>query len=40
MKRRRNGKNVEVALQLIQLSLVLKSAVKKADRSKQKTLAK
>jgi len=40
MKRRPNGKYVDVALQLLQLSLVLKSAVKKADRKKQKALAK
>jgi len=30
MKRRPNGKNVEVALQLLQLSLALKNAVRKA----------
>jgi hypothetical protein len=34
MKRRPNGKNVEVALQLLQLSLVLKSAVKKATKKR------
>jgi hypothetical protein len=34
MKRRPNGKNVEVALQLLQLSLVLKSAVRKAARKR------
>lgn len=32
MGRRPNGKNVEIALQLLQLSLALKSAVKKANR--------
>jgi hypothetical protein len=34
MKRRPNGKNVEVALQLLQLSLSLKSAVKKATKKR------
>lgn len=34
MKRRPNGKNVEVALQLLQLSLALKNAVRKATRKR------
>jgi hypothetical protein len=34
MKRRPNGKKVEIALQLLQLSLALKSAVKKATKKR------
>jgi hypothetical protein len=34
MKRRPSGKNVEVALQLLQLSLALKRAVKKAAKTR------
>jgi hypothetical protein len=34
MKQRPKGRNVELALQLLQLSLALKSAIKKARRKR------
>jgi len=34
-----NGKNIEIALELLELSLALKKSVKKADIKKLKALA-
>jgi len=33
-RRKPNGRNIEIALELLELSLTLKSAVKKAEKKK------